>query len=1223
MSFKADQIIERMNQRDPDFRYMAVSDLHNECLREGFKLDGDSESKIVSKLLKMIAEDSSGDVKGMAVKCLAPLSTKLSEKQIAAVLEGPSGLTRIIFSSQSNNETKDIATIGLKYIIAQVPAAAHSTRVLFINRVVPKLTEQIQKASTQETVWFCLDIVNDLLGRWGREMSQEVGCFEKLQTAVLPHLNSENARARKKASGCLGYLSASLPDPLLNSLTEHLIKSAKAATLPDAIQTYVQTIAEVSRSVGSRIGKYMKDIIYIISKHTRVEETDAGDDDLNTTCEIKDNCFQVLEALLLRCTRDTDRYYDKIEGWCLNFLTWDPLVNDDYDADPMEDEDEEFMNDSDEVGIGDDMSWKVRKASARCITVIIKTRPEKLPNVCQRFLPTIVSRIVKEREENVKLDLMSTVVEAFSQTAVVASYEGDIRTSVIKRLTGLVPDIVKGLQKELVGKSPKTKIGAFQLLRELVVVLPDALDVYITTLVPGIQQALDDKAASPLKIEALSFLRSFMAHKGSANVFVPHLEAITPFVLRALSDSYYKINGEALRVLTEIIKIYSTAEGFDPTTHLPAVFEATSRKLSQPGVDQEVKEGAIECAGLLVSLLGDKLSENQISSCLKNLVEFLSNEATWLPTVRILELIASSKLRIDLSCVLDSLVKDIAGFLRKKSRPLRQSSLLTLTAIVKSHGKSKAVTSAHFELILKEVVPLISEQDLLLSHLSLLLVSTVVHVSSSMADNVMRLVLPNAHNLLRSSLLQGVALQSLLKLFKELVCCKSKKVTFDILLQGLTSIISPDLARQSYNSIAQCIAVLVANSEASVRPTVTRFCSEASVGSNHHKLLAIFVLGEIGSRIDLGAQGNLTNIITAALGSLNEEIKSAASVAFGCLAVGNMTKFLPEILSEIELDSKKRDLLLGSLREVIVRLSETREGKENLSKHFDTLLTIFFQNTAQEEEGTRNVVSECLGKLALINPETVVCQLLERTRDTNPNTRACIATAIKFTIFEKNHPIDRTLKEHIGSFLTLLNDPMIPVRRAILLSLNQLAHHKAKIIRDSLPSVLSNLYGETKVKPEHIHIVDVGVYKHKVDAGLELRLAAFECMYTLLDTCISRLDLQEFIAQLVSGLVDEYDIKVLNHLIICRLAKIAGVALLAGVDPLIEPLKTCLSILEKKDVSNSEVMKQPFFVFYPFSFFHPPLCVATQTFYLEENKTRRIEEKCSTCRSCHCSNTRL
>lgn len=49
------------------------------------------------------------------------------------------------------------------------------------------------------------------------------------------------------------------------------------------------------------------------------------------------------------------------------------------------------------------------------------------------------------------------------------------------------------------------------------------------------------------------------------------------------------------------------------------------------------------------------------------------------------------------------------------------------------------------------------------------------------------------------------------------------------------------------------------------------------------------------------------------------------------------------------------------------------------------------------------------------------------------------------------------------------------------------------------------LYHESKIKPELIREVDLGPFKHKVDDGLEIRKAAYECMYTLLDTCIDRI----------------------------------------------------------------------------------------------------------------------
>ena len=49
---------------------------------------------------------------------------------------------------------------------------------------------------------------------------------------------------------------------------------------------------------------------------------------------------------------------------------------------------------------------------------------------------------------------------------------------------------------------------------------------------------------------------------------------------------------------------------------------------------------------------------------------------------------------------------------------------------------------------------------------------------------------------------------------------------------------------------------------------------------------------------------------------------------------------------------------------------------------------------------------------------------------------------------------------------------------------------------------------------------------HIFFSGLDLRKAAFECMYTLLEKCIDRLDIFEFLSHVQDGLKDHYDIKV-------------------------------------------------------------------------------------------------
>lgn len=59
--------------------------------------------------------------------------------------------------------------------------------------------------------------------------------------------------------------------------------------------------------------------------------------------------------------------------------------------------------------------------------------------------------------------------------------------------------------------------------------------------------------------------------------------------------------------------------------------------------------------------------------------------------------------------------------------------------------------------------------------------------------------------------------------------------------------------------------------------------------------------------------------------------------------------------------------------------------------------------------------------------------------------------------------------------------------------------------------------------------VEMGPFKHTVDDGLDIRKAAFECMYTLLDSCLDRLDIFEFLNHVEDGLKDHYDIKVSCH----------------------------------------------------------------------------------------------
>eukprot|EP01125_Pyxidicula_operculata_P000246 TRINITY_DN10328_c0_g1_i1.p1 TRINITY_DN10328_c0_g1~~TRINITY_DN10328_c0_g1_i1.p1 ORF type:complete len:1207 (+),score=380.40 TRINITY_DN10328_c0_g1_i1:38-3658(+) len=1150
MSFRIDEILEKMNSRDGDFRYMAISDFMAEIPKPHFKLDAESEKKIVNKLLEMVVKDGNADVKALAVKCLGPLATHAQESQLQNMIDK---LGNNLLNDNMEDEVRDISSIGLKTVIAEVPETQVETINLIINRLASRLVDVIAKDNKPEVIVLCLDLLYDLLTRWGKELGKQKGLYEKIQKAVLPHLQAAQSANRKKAIGCLSYLAVTVPDSLFAELVDHLVKSVESTKKAEYIRTYVQAIGSISRTVGFKLGKYLEKIVPLVFKYAEKYEEDD---------EIRENCLQALDSIVLRCPKEADKFLVETEKLCIKLITHDPNFVDESEGeggDDMEvEEEEEYGSDYDYTD-DDDMSWKVRKAATRCINSIIKTRPERLNHVYETILPVLVKRF-KEREENVKLDVFNAFVEILKSTSNVVHESGAGQSN----LNSYIPNIVKALVKELKGKSLKTRPGVFQLLVELVTVNPGCLASHVGSFIPGVESALGEKnTSSALKIEALLFLRALI-HNHEPSVFSPHLKKLLPPVFKAVKDRYYKITAEGLRVCCKLVRVLEASESPD---YIKQLYDVNFERLKQLDIDQEVKEVAIECGGLILSHLGDKVPAQE---SLKLLVERLSNEVTRLVTVRAFEQIASHS-KVDLEPVLSDVVKLLATFLRQHNRQLKQATLSTLSVVIERCG-NLSQTSSHYTTLLKELSEIVHDSDLHLAHLSLSTIAAVVHTHQANENEVLKTnVIPRANALLKSALLQGAALESMLVFFKELVSAHSSLLSYQTLLSGLFSLVSGEqLSKQSYHSIAQCIAVLVAFTSESREATVSKIVKDAQTGAENVRLLSLYCVGEIGRRIDLSGDASVKAVILEALDHPSEEIKSAASVSLGCVAVGNLAKYLPEILSEISSNPKRQYLLLGSLREVIVRLSTT-DGKDKLSGYFDELLVLLFKNTASEEEGTRNVVSECLGKLALLNPEKVLATLVQNTSSSEKFTRACATTAIKSSILEKSHPIDAVLPQHISAFLNLLTDKEIVVRKAALLSFNYVAHHKPQIVRDLLPKYLPALYGETVIKAELIREVDVGPFKHKVDQGIELRQAAFETMYTLLDTCLTRLNLVEFIQPLVSGLVDTHDIQMLNHLILVRLARKAGSALLSGLDKLIEPLKAGVTSKPKDQAVQQQV----------------------------------------------------
>lgn len=77
---------------------------------------------------------------------------------------------------------------------------------------------------------------------------------------------------------------------------------------------------------------------------------------------------------------------------------------------------------------------------------------------------------------------------------------------------------------------------------------------------------------------------------------------------------------------------------------------------------------------------------------------------------------------------------------------------------------------------------------------------------------------------------------------------------------------------------------------------------------------------------------------------------------------------------------------------------------EKLSRLLPSVPSIWmqlFRHCECSEEGSRNVVAECLGKLVLVDPQNLLQELRQALNSPSALMRTTVVTAVKFTISDQ------------------------------------------------------------------------------------------------------------------------------------------------------------------------------------------------------------------------------
>lgn len=439
-------LLKKTEHYDKDERYMAISDLcealkrnaaqsgaegggggggggssfshaaHPASSSYSSQIDSLTERRICSAVLSLL-DDSSNDVQTVAVKTLGVLLVTVQEEQVVEIADR---LCTLVLD-QSKSDLRDVYAIGLKTLVETVPTSMGN---IVSHRLIGRLIDGIhansaavggkssaasgtsaEEKSSEEIVLACLNVLTDLLTRFGSSSGAISAQHEPLLNVALSQLASHRPVVRKRAGTTIGVLATAISDALLHRLVERILdqidradglgrsgkKRARRAhgdvklvggggrSFSEEIRSadtrsLIRTVCTISGTVGHRLGQgHVDRIVPIFLRFCDPDDAVTGDDEdydsdevmgdaaddgamagmseeaaAAMQVELRESCFQGFESFVLRCPSLVRPHLDQIIHSSLAYMRFDPNYSygdedegDDGDEGDADDEDQE------------------------------------------------------------------------------------------------------------------------------------------------------------------------------------------------------------------------------------------------------------------------------------------------------------------------------------------------------------------------------------------------------------------------------------------------------------------------------------------------------------------------------------------------------------------------------------------------------------------------------------------------------------------------------------------------------------------------------------------------------------------------------------------------------------------------------------------------------------------------------------------------------------------
>lgn len=488
-------------------------------------------------------------------------------------------------TARNEKEDYSIFSTALRTVVINVSDNSSGPSLVLI--LLPYLLDVIQKYRSVDDI----DILISLIERFGSSFTDDQ--VNKTEAGLIEILQNQTGLIQKRAIIALGKLTRYLQGDAYVNLLAFITKNFPAAGSGLPIQSTKNIIilaSTVIKADSSKAKQYLNEIVpqLISTLHIELLEDEYANESVDLA-EVREASLTALETIISEFDSQTiTSFLEQFIAVAKAFLRFDPNfvgddeeqteeesifasngTTDDVDMDEEDDEEEEEEGDDDDdfdedngfSDDDDDQTWKLRRLSAKIIGGLVNAAPMSLSSIYSETFKPIVVSCIKEREDSVKvtsLETFSILVEAASSDRYFyatrqtfnnkrkssdanVSYTTDPQTLLGDSLPVIIKNFIELLNNKDSSKNVKhSLLATIKSLNDVVRFSVKDLSLTINAIT-----AVASIRGSPYMSDVLQIVGSILTRNNTSNLDTL-LQKLVEIIVNGISDSYYRISGEAL-----------------------------------------------------------------------------------------------------------------------------------------------------------------------------------------------------------------------------------------------------------------------------------------------------------------------------------------------------------------------------------------------------------------------------------------------------------------------------------------------------------------------------------------------------------------------------------------------------------------------------------------------------------------------------------------------------